>query len=71
MEHPWINNTTFKVKFPNKWFANTDIIGDGLARKMRVLENPYRKWYEVLFQYLTLGFYRASWYYKLQYLENE
>lgn len=57
----------FIVKFENKWFYENDILlYSELGRNMKVLSNPRRKWYEVLFQYLTFGIYKAGYYYKVQ-----
>ena len=34
--------------------------------KLKVLEKPYKKWWKVVLQYLSLWIYRAPWQYKVE-----
>lgn len=56
---------TFYIVFAENHFSRKDIISSGDV-KMKVLETPHRKWWKVLFKYLTFGLYQPPYQYKVK-----
>lgn len=55
---PGLNRTTFRVKFPEKWFANSDVlVPDNRDYRVRVVEDPYVD--------------GADWVYTLKFVQND
>ena len=53
----------FYVQIEDKWFNPKDVLTSGDNHKIQVLESPYRRWYKVLFQWITFGLYKAPYQY--------
>ncbi len=70
LSNPGINNKSFNIKFdsdfmPTMFDLSKNSISDILdAKKLQVLEKPYKKWYKYLFQIITFGIYKAPYQYK-------
>ena len=64
-----MNQTTFKLRFDKKYFDKNDII-EGVSLLGKVIYTPKTKWYHKLFEVLSFGLYKASYYYTIQILEN-
>ena len=71
----------FKLTFKQDYFQKGDFInnqyvissdpiqeGEDFSYHAQVITKPKRKWYQVLFQYLTFGIYKAKYTYKLKLL---
>ena len=58
MKTPGINGTIFTVEF-----------GGIYSRRIVILENPYKKWYKKVFQFVTFGIYKATYQYKCKIIE--
>ena len=63
----------FEIDLTDDWFKKDDIlelsIHNSVGNKMVILSNPKRVWWKLVFQFLTLGFYKAPWTYKVKPLE--
>lgn len=56
----------FELRFDVSWFRKGDTLVTGESSiELTVIEEPRRKWYHILFQIITFGWYRASWSYKV------
>lgn len=73
METPGIEQETFTLKFADNKsnFKSGDVICCGVLVHAKVTSPPKRKWYKLLCQIITLGLYKAKWYYKLQLMQCE
>lgn len=60
---------TFKLIFKEDWFTNGSIL-DTPGIKLEVISSPRRKWWHLLLQYLTFGWFRASWTYRVREIKN-
>lgn len=60
-----LNGTKFTLQFNSNWFRQNDLISVGNV-SLKVIEKPYRKWYQCLFEFLSFGLYKAPWYYKVE-----
>ena len=58
--------TEFEVTVSENSFVKSDILLERENCYLEVLENPYRKWYKILFQFITFGLYKAPWQYKVK-----
>lgn len=56
----------FKLHFDTNWFQKGDILENNRSIRLEVLEKPKRKWYHLFLQWLTFGWYKASWSYKVK-----
>ncbi len=55
----------FQVTFNVDWFRKGDTLISGPV-KLTVLEAPRRKWYHLLLELITFGWYKAGWSYKVK-----
>jgi hypothetical protein len=65
------SKNTFEIIFYNDWFYTGDILEIEKGVKVRVIKDPYKKWWKLLLQWITFGFYRAPYQYKVKQLSNE
>ena len=66
-----MENKTFQLKFNNEYFIGQDIIDyPTVSYSAKIISKPTRKWYQVLFQYITFGIYHADYTYTLQILDE-
>ncbi len=59
----------FILEFEHDFTKKDDIIFtrvNDVATRLRVLENPHRKWYKIVLQILCIGFYQAPYEYKVK-----
>ena len=65
-----LDSKTFYLKFDSNWFDKGDIITFDPKNDIRVevLEDPHKKWYKLLIQYITFGLYKAPTQYKCKIL---
>ncbi len=56
----------FIIKFDSDYFDKGVILVNQYNQKLEVLEKPHRRWYKVLYQYLTFGLYKAPYEYKVK-----
>jgi len=59
----------FKIVFHSNAFKQNDIIESNEV-KLLVTSTPKRKWYHVLLQILTFGWFKASWSYTVKPLDQ-
>ena len=57
---------TIFIRFDNIIFNAKGILPTSNSAKLKVLTDPKRKWYKVLFQYITFGLYKAPIQYKVK-----
>lgn len=62
-------NPKFYIKFPEDYAKSGDILGTCYGAQLKVLEKPYKKWYKKLLQFITFGWYKAPYQYKVQLYE--
>ena len=55
---------SFYLVFSENYFQKGDILTNVMNCNLRVLENPYKKWWKKLFQFITLGVYMAPTQYR-------
>lgn len=70
-ETPGLDNKPFTIKLDTNWLTKNDICNNSNGQVFEIVELPYRKWYQVVFQYFTLGLYKAGYYYKVNLLKPE
>lgn len=78
-----MKGNTFTLELNEDWFKQYDIInienntaevinieptGNGFLYKCQILGDPYRKWYKLFWQWLTLGLYQAPYEYEIKLL---
>lgn len=59
----------FFLKFEENYFYKGAIITCGKNVKLKILETPHKKWWKQLFQFITLGIYKAPTVYKCKVIE--
>lgn len=64
-------NSTFFIEFRRDFFQKDDTIFRQTEYVMEVLSVPKRKWYQVFFQYLSLGIYKAPYTYEVCLVKDE
>lgn len=62
---------TFYLKFEQNWFHKGDILTCDNNVKLKVLEDPHKKWWKRLFQFITFGLYKAPIEYKCKLITND
>lgn len=62
-------NSTFYIQFSKNYFSKGDIVllNGGMAKAV-ILKVPHKKWYKLILQFISFGFYKAPLvkYYKLK-----
>ncbi len=61
----------FEIEVSKDSFVKSDILLQRENCYLEVLEKPYRKWYKVLFQFITFGFYKAPWQYQVKLISKD
>jgi len=64
---------TFYLIFDENYFNITDQLKEleiQNEQKLEMLENPHKKWWKQLFQFITFGIYRAPYQYKCKIIEQ-
>jgi hypothetical protein len=59
----------FYIKFDKNWFYKGDILRLENNVKLKVLEDPHKKWWKQFFQFITFGLYKAPIQYKCKIIE--
>jgi len=65
MKTPGINSTIFTVEFNNKY--NKPFVIHTV--KIKALEDPYRKWWKRILEFITFRIYRAPYQYRCKIIE--
>lgn len=60
-----MDNTEFKLTITENWSTNPFGYLNNI-HQIRILESPKKKWYKKLLQFITLGFYKAPWEYRVE-----
>lgn len=55
-----------KATFKEDYFSINSFITPDTSYSFIVTSKPYRKWYKVLLQWLSLGWYKADYYYDVK-----
>lgn len=63
--NPTIGSKSLIVKFSDNWVKKDYILEAANGTILRVLSKPRRKWYLMILQILTIGFYRAPYQYNV------
>jgi hypothetical protein len=67
MIKPGLNSKSFKVLFKDEYFKKGATIESANETiKIKVLNTPKRKWYHILLKWITFGWFRAKWTYKVK-----
>lgn len=61
----------FYIEFPEDYAKSGDILDTCYVAQFKVLEKPYKKWYKKLLQFITFGWYKAPYQYKVQLYEKD
>ncbi len=56
----------FYLTFSENWFSKDHLLISSTNQKLRVLEDPHRKWYRILLQWITFRWYKAPYQYKVE-----
>lgn len=57
----------FKITVGTDCFKAYDFIKTCIqGREVLIITNPKQKWYQLLWQFITFGYYKAGWYYKVK-----
>lgn len=62
--------TLFKITFSDHFFVKGDLLITQTGCRLEVLEDPHKKWYKILLQYITFGLYKAPAEYKVKVLKD-
>ena len=65
-QKPGLESKPFTIIMNEYNSLKKDWLYDSGDAKLQVLELPYQKWYSKLFQFLTFGYYKAGWHYKVK-----
>lgn len=65
------DNQQFTIIFGGDMLPQNSIMSYGKTTKLQVLENPYRKWYQLIVQFLTFNYYKAPYQYKVKVIKDE
>lgn len=62
----------FQLYLTESWYYNGDILEpDNTSSRIKVLEKPRRKKWQVFLQWITFGWYKAAWYYKVEFTDKK
>ncbi len=61
-----ISGEPFKIVFDDSWLKKDFIIESPDGVQAKILTNPSRKWYKILLQIITIGFYHAPYEYLVE-----
>ena len=50
----------------SNFYQKNDILSAGESTILQVIEDPHKKWYKVLLQFITFGLYKAPYQYKVK-----
>ena len=64
-----MKRTIFYLQFEKNYFHKGDVVTCGKNVKLKLLEDPHKKWWKQLFQYISFGIYKAPIYYKCKVIE--
>lgn len=64
------NNQRFKIKFDQNWATKNTILTTQYQQKLKVLSTPERKWYKILLQIITFGWYKAPYEYTVEIMKD-
>ncbi len=62
---PGITRECFKLVLDGNWFNVGDIVTSGRYTGL-IINNPCKKWYKLLLQLITFGWYKAPYQYKIK-----
>lgn len=77
MEHtdnyPGINKQPFTIYIDSDWFKVGDLLSlpDGSEIEVSADSLPYRIWWKLVLQYLSLGLYKAPWIYTIKIIKYD
>jgi len=54
-----MKNNIFHLEFDKNYFKKGDIITVGKNVNLKVLREPGKRWYKLLFQFISFGWYKA------------
>lgn len=63
---PTVVGKPFNITFEQEWYKKGEIITGSEDIALEILSEPKRKWYHLLLQFITFGWYQASWSYKVR-----
>lgn len=68
-----MNRKTIYLTFNEGFFKPNETIEFDIECefKAQVVGKPKRKWYLCLLEFITIGFYKAPWKYKVKIIDNE
>lgn len=66
LDKPGLEGDPFCIILNENLSINTNLTWDSGDWGLQVVSKPYRKWWQVMIQYLTLGILKAGWYYKVK-----
>jgi hypothetical protein len=64
------NNEKFKLIFDSDYFIKGDLLLVSNNIKLEVKEDPHKKWWKILLQFITFGLYKAPYQYKVKLWES-
>jgi hypothetical protein len=65
MNTPGLVNRPFEMLLKHEWFDKGSILITDSSTKIKVLNKPRRKWYHILLQWITFGWFRAKYTFKV------
>ncbi len=60
---------TFNVIFDSNYYSKGEILFTNNV-VVTVIKEPRRKWYHLLLQFISLGWFKANWYYELKVIQD-
>lgn len=66
MIKPGLKSEPFEMLLKHEWFKKESILITDSITKVKVLNTPRRKWYHILLQVITFGWFSAKWTYKVK-----
>ncbi len=61
----------FIIEFKDNWLIKDHILCCIDRQKLEVLEDPTRKWWKILLQYISFNLYKAPYEYKVKIYRND
>lgn len=65
------SNEIFTISFTMDYTKHQQLVSNNDNYQLLMLENPYKKWYKILLEFLTLGFYKAPYQYKCKLINHD
>lgn len=62
---------TFKIRLDSDQFIKGDRVITSFQPKicLQVVSTPQRKWWHIIFKWITFGLFKPRWYYKVKIVE--